>query len=88
MVIRSENDGSFGYDLKNGGSVSQKVWNVKEPSLLKTVSGKYANVGQNLQPCNQLKNCSYGSKQTNKQNISSPIDVKIDSTVIITLSKC
>jgi hypothetical protein len=37
-AFRSENHGSFGYDLKNGGSVSQYVWHVKEPSLLKAVS--------------------------------------------------
>jgi hypothetical protein len=31
--FRSENHGSFGYDLKNGGPVSH----VEEPSLLKAV---------------------------------------------------
>jgi hypothetical protein len=41
MAFRSENHGSFGYDLKNGGSVSQYVWHVKEPSLLKAVSAKH-----------------------------------------------
>jgi hypothetical protein len=30
-AFRSENHGSFGYDLKNGGPVSQGVWHVKEP---------------------------------------------------------
>jgi hypothetical protein len=40
-AFRSENHGSFRYDLKNGGPVSQKVWHVKEPSLLKAVSAKH-----------------------------------------------
>jgi hypothetical protein len=35
-AFRSENHGSFGYNLKNGGTVSQQWWQVKEPSLLKT----------------------------------------------------
>jgi hypothetical protein len=39
-AFRSENHGSFGYDLKNGGPVSQQVWHVKEPSLLKAVRAK------------------------------------------------
>jgi hypothetical protein len=30
-AFRSENHGSFGYDLKNGGPVSQYVWHVKKP---------------------------------------------------------
>jgi hypothetical protein len=34
-AFRSENHGSFGYDLNNGGPVSQWVWHVKEPSLQK-----------------------------------------------------
>jgi hypothetical protein len=38
-AFRSENHGSFGYDLKDGGPVSQ--WHVKEPSLLKAVSAKH-----------------------------------------------
>jgi hypothetical protein len=37
-AFRSENYRSFGYDFDNGGPVSQKVWHVKEPSLLKAVS--------------------------------------------------
>jgi hypothetical protein len=40
-AFRSENHGSFGYDLKNGDSVSQWVWHVKEPSLLGAVSAKH-----------------------------------------------
>jgi hypothetical protein len=41
MAFRSENHGTFGYDLKNGGPVSQWVWHVEEPSLLKTASAKH-----------------------------------------------
>jgi hypothetical protein len=38
-AFRSENYRSFGYDLKNGGPVSQQVWHVKMLSI-----------GLNLQP--------------------------------------
>jgi hypothetical protein len=31
----AKNHGSFGCHLKNGGPVSQQVWHLKEPSLLK-----------------------------------------------------
>jgi hypothetical protein len=34
-VFRSEDHGSFGYDLTNGGPVSQLVWHLKDPPLLK-----------------------------------------------------
>jgi hypothetical protein len=37
-AFRSENHGSFGYDFKNRGPVSQQEWHVKEPSLLKAIS--------------------------------------------------
>jgi hypothetical protein len=43
-TFRSENHGSFGYDLKNGGPVSQYLWHVKEPSLLKAVSAKHRSI--------------------------------------------
>jgi hypothetical protein len=41
MAFRSENHGSFGYDLTNGGPMSQLVWHVKENSLLKAVIAKH-----------------------------------------------
>jgi hypothetical protein len=40
-AFRCENHGSFGYDLKNGGPMSQLVWHFKEPSLLKAISAKH-----------------------------------------------
>jgi hypothetical protein len=40
-AFRRSNHGSFEYDLKNGGPVSQYVWHVQEPSLLKAVSAKH-----------------------------------------------
>jgi hypothetical protein len=67
-AFRSENHGSFRYDLKNGGPVSQKVWHVKEPSLLKAVSAKHRSKCAALSPvmmtvARQLKNCSCESKE-------------------------
>jgi hypothetical protein len=41
-AFTSENHGSFGYELKNGGPVLQQMWYVKEPSLLKAISAKFA----------------------------------------------
>jgi hypothetical protein len=49
-AFRSENHGSFGHDLKNGGPVSQKVWHVKEPSLLKAVRAKHTSKFAALSP--------------------------------------
>jgi hypothetical protein len=40
LALRSENHGSFGYEVKNGTPESQQVWHVKEPSLLKAISAK------------------------------------------------
>jgi hypothetical protein len=40
-AFRSENNGSFGYDLKSGGFVSQQLWLVKELSLLKVINAKH-----------------------------------------------
>jgi hypothetical protein len=39
-AFRSENYGSFRYDLKNGGPISQQVWHVKEPSLQKAIGAE------------------------------------------------
>jgi hypothetical protein len=38
MAFRSENHGSFVYDLRNRGPMTQEMWHVKEPSLLKAES--------------------------------------------------
>jgi hypothetical protein len=38
---RSEYHGVFLYDLKNGGPMSQQVWHVQEPSLLKAIRVKH-----------------------------------------------
>jgi hypothetical protein len=40
-AFRSMIHGSFGNDLKNGGPMSQQVWHVKEPSLLKAINAKH-----------------------------------------------
>jgi hypothetical protein len=37
----SENHGSVRYDLKNGGPVSQYMWHIKEPLLLKAGSAMH-----------------------------------------------
>jgi hypothetical protein len=49
-ALISENNGSFGYDLKNGGPVSQQVWHVRETSLLKAVSAKHRSKFAALSP--------------------------------------
>jgi hypothetical protein len=49
-AFRSENHGSFGCDLKNGGPMSQAVWHVKEPSLLKVESVKHRSKFAALSP--------------------------------------
>jgi hypothetical protein len=68
----SDNHGSFGYAIKNGGPVSQQVWHIKELSLLKAASAKHRSKFAALSPimvtaARLLKNCSCGSKQSNKQ---------------------
>ena len=50
MAFRRENHWSFGYDLKNGGPVSQYAWHVNEPSLLKAVSAKHRSKFAALSP--------------------------------------
>jgi hypothetical protein len=50
MAFRSENYGSFEYDLKNGGPLSQYVWHVTEPSMLKAVSDKHRSKFAALSP--------------------------------------
>jgi hypothetical protein len=49
-AFRRQNHGYFGCDLKNGGPVSQYVWHVKEPSLLKAVSAKHRSKFAALSP--------------------------------------
>ena len=40
-TFRSENHGSFEYDLKNRRPMSQQVWHIKEPSLLIAISAMH-----------------------------------------------
>jgi hypothetical protein len=67
MAFRGENRRSFGYDLKNGGPVSQQVWHIKEPSLLKAVSAKHRSKFAALSDSHQIaENCLCGSKTIKK----------------------
>jgi hypothetical protein len=71
-AFTSDYYGSLGYAIKNGGSVSQQVWHIKELSLLKAVSAKHRSKFAALSPvmmatARQLKivRAAQNNQQTN-----------------------
>jgi hypothetical protein len=50
-AIIESHEMSFGWDCMNRGPVSQQVWHIKEPLLLKAMSTNH--IGLNLLPCHQ-----------------------------------